>query len=230
MIVLNEVDSLSRGAQHALRRTMEKYGATCRLILCSQSTGRVLEPVRSRCLCLRVGAPSVEEVAGMLQKVGKAEGIGVGKALAERIAEESGRNARRALLVLEAMRVRGGLEGGEGAAAAAAASVPRADWEEAVGGIARDLQEEQSPGRLLVVRGKLYELLGHCIPGDVILQRLVSELLRRLDASLQHELVSWAAYFDHRMRMGSKPIFHLEAFCARFMAIYKAFLASMSFE
>ena len=67
VIVLLEVDSLSKGAQHALRRTMEKYGGTCRLILCSSSTGRLLEPVRSRCLCLRVPAPSQEVLAALIE-------------------------------------------------------------------------------------------------------------------------------------------------------------------
>ncbi len=30
-----------------------------------------------------------------------------------------------------------------------------------------------------------------------------------------------AARFEHRLQMGSKPIFHLEAFAAKVMAIYK---------
>lgn len=62
-MVLNEVDKLSKEAQHGLRRTMEKYMATCRLILCCNSTCKVIEPVRSRCLMVRVPAPSVEEVS-----------------------------------------------------------------------------------------------------------------------------------------------------------------------
>lgn len=53
---------MTRDAQHGLRRTMEKYVSSCRLILCCNSTSRVIPAIRSRCLAVRVAAPTVEEV------------------------------------------------------------------------------------------------------------------------------------------------------------------------
>ena len=50
------------------RRTMEKYMTTCRLILCCNSTSRVIPAVRSRCLCLRVPAPTHEQISFILKQ------------------------------------------------------------------------------------------------------------------------------------------------------------------
>lgn len=62
VVIINEADTLSRDAQAALRRTMEKYMSNLRIILCANSTSRLIAPIKSRCLLIRVAAPSPEEV------------------------------------------------------------------------------------------------------------------------------------------------------------------------
>jgi len=64
-----------------------------------------MDPVRSRCLCVRVAAPSLEVVQEQLYAVAKKEGLQLPAALAARIAASSCRDLRRALLTLEVCRV-----------------------------------------------------------------------------------------------------------------------------
>lgn len=48
--------------------------------------------------------------------------------------------------------------------------VAKADWETYCGKIADSIVKEQSAAKLLEVRGKVYELLSHCIPPTVVLK------------------------------------------------------------
>ncbi|KAL5720600.1 Subunit of heteropentameric Replication factor C (RF-C) [Ranunculus cassubicifolius] len=217
VLVLNEVDKLSREAQHSLRRTMEKYSASCRLILCCNSSSKVTEAVRSRCLNVRISAPPEEEITKVLEFIGKKENLQLPPGFVARIATQSNRSLRRAILLFETCRV-------QQYPFTSNQVIPPMDWEQYVCEIASDIMQEQSPKRLFLVRGKMYELLINCIPPVIILKRLLSELLKKLDAELKHEVCHWAAYYEHRMRLGQKAIFHIEAFVAKFMSIYKTFL------
>jgi len=222
VVVMHDVDRLSRGAQHALRRTMERYMATCRLILCCNSTGKVIDALHSRCLLLRVPAPTPAELTGVLVSIAAKEGlVGLSPELAELIALSSDRNARRAILMLEAMKARHSplLPGMQ---------PELADWQKHIATIASDIMREQSPNQLMAVRGKLYELLGHCVPPSMLLRELCDSLLSKCDASLAPVIVEHASAYERRLGDGSKAIIHIEAFVARFMSLYKHFLlASM---
>ena len=104
------------------------------------------------------------------------------------------------------------------------APIPKTDWEQYIKQLASGITKEQSPKSLIAAREKLYELLINCIPAQVILKQLVMELLPTLDDSIKGDVVTWAAFYEHRIALGSKEIFHLEAFIAKFMAIYKKYL------
>ena len=47
-----------------------------------------------------------------------------------------------------------------------------------------------------------------------------------LHATVQRAIVRQAATYDHHMKLGSKPIMHLEAFTANVMMAQKQYLAS----
>merc|ERR1712072_1612159 len=96
VVVIDEAGTLTGQAQAALRRTMERYMKTCRIILLCDSASKIIPPLRSRCLAVRVGAPSNEEVQRVLQKVGRQESLEVHPELALRIANKADRDMRRA--------------------------------------------------------------------------------------------------------------------------------------
>lgn len=138
---------------------------------------------------LRVGAPSQEEVSAIqadshiaeyrllafqickvISYVAGKEKLTVPTHVAEMLARNSNGNLRRALLSLEALHTQDpaftsispntkeGLD-----------TIPRPDWEKYCSQVAEKILSEQSPERLLEVRGSLYELLVHCIPPTLVI-------------------------------------------------------------
>lgn len=106
--------------------------------------------------------------------------------------------------------------------------VTEPDWQIYIKNIANLMVSEQSPKRLLEVRNRFYELLIHSIPTDLIFKVLLQEVTKNCDLQLKIQVCNMAADYEHRMHHGSKIIFHLEAFAARFMQIYKKYMdASM---
>lgn len=217
VVLLTEVDRLTKDAQHALRRTMEKYMATCRILLVTNSTSKVIPAIRSRCLNIRIPAPSLNEVMSVLQTVAKKEGCNLPSELAQKIAEKSRRNLRRAILLTEACKVQQYPFKND-------QNVMDLDWEVFLKDTAQQIVQEQSPKRLQEVRGRLYELLTHCIPPDVIFIGLHKELVKNCDGELRTEVTHLAAQYEHRLTQGNKSIYHLEAFVAKFMSIYMKFV------
>ncbi len=98
------------------------------------------------------------------------------------------------------------------------------DWEVFLRETARMAAQQQNVERVVAVRERLYELLCHCIPADVIFRGLLKELLAICDEQLKPVIVGMAAELEHRMNLGDKQIFYLESFVVKFMAEYKRYL------
>ncbi|CEM26005.1 unnamed protein product [Vitrella brassicaformis CCMP3155] len=216
VVVINEVDRLSHQAQAALRRTMEKYVGACRIIMTANNFAKVLPPIRSRCLCIRVPSPTNQEIREVMHQIAVNENITVPDDLVDRIIAASGRDLRRALLMLETAKIKH-------YPFKANQKPPLVAWEEFLEKeICDTIMKNQTPKGVIAVRSKYYDLMGCMIPADVILKTLVKMLLKKVSGdTLKSKIVTFAASFEHTMRLGAKEIFHLEAFTANVMSAIK---------
>ena len=155
-----------------------------RIILCANSTSRLIAPIKSRCLLMRVAAPNRDEMLTVLNHVAKRAGAGsVPEDVAGQIIIDANGNMRKAILVFEAMKMQsyacpinlflyqnGLLEPKFRSDLSSSQPVAKPDWETYCSKVADMIIQEQTPQRVMEVRAKLYELLSHCIPGTIILK------------------------------------------------------------
>eukprot|EP00796_Vickermania_ingenoplastis_P006627 gene6627-4747_t len=217
VVVLNEVDRMTKSAQHALRRTMEKYMKTCRLILICSSLSRLIAPLRSRCLAIRVPGHPQENLQRAVRRVCAGEGLmEPSDSFISLLYQRCDGNLRRGILMLEAAVMnKVDLSGAGG-------DIPLPDWKLFLQDAVQVILTEQSPKALHDVRRMYYDVLGHCIAGETVLRELTDALVASLPAALQPAIFRLAAQYDYNMRVGTKPVLHLEAFTAGVMQLARA--------
>ena len=75
IIFLDEADSLTADAQHALRRTMEKYSSETRFILSANYASKIIEPIQSRCVVFRFKQLTSADMRKYVERIAKEEGL-----------------------------------------------------------------------------------------------------------------------------------------------------------
>jgi len=71
----NYFNSMTEGAQQALRRTMELYSKTTRFALACNTSDKIIEPIQSRCAMIRYGKLTDAQVLKKIIEVCKLEGV-----------------------------------------------------------------------------------------------------------------------------------------------------------
>ncbi|XP_077370236.1 replication factor C subunit 2 isoform X4 [Festucalex cinctus] len=77
IIILDEADSMTDGAQQALRRIMEIYSKTTRFALACNASDKIIEPIQSRCAVLRYSKLTDGQILARLQEVVEKERLSV---------------------------------------------------------------------------------------------------------------------------------------------------------
>ncbi|GMG17815.1 hypothetical protein BVG19_g2965 [[Candida] boidinii] len=230
-VIINEAEMLSRDAQAALRRTMEKYSATLRLILICNSTSSIIDPIKSRTLLVRVSSPSIQEMSKVFNKVIERETTEVKRSfpssdsdrekIFNKISEVTNGNLRMGLLMLEAMYMNY-----EVVTTGTPIIVP--DWEGVIKNLAKSVISDRTVANLNSTRTILYELIAHSIPSKLILKTLLWELWGLIEKpaykvkdvnKIRSSIVDAAAVYDERLSIGNKDIFHLEGFITKIMVV-----------
>jgi replication factor C small subunit len=108
LLVLDEADHLTADAQHALRRTMESYASSCRMILICNYSSRIIPPIQSRCAIFKFNRLDDESISERLSYIAAAEKIKVNASGLEAILYLAEGDMRAAINLLQASSSTGG--------------------------------------------------------------------------------------------------------------------------
>lgn len=215
IILIKNVDRLSKNAQHSLRRTMEKYTKECRFILCCNGVGRIIDPLKSRCLMMRLSAPTDDEVYTILRNILHKENItNIGYSKISDIIEISNGNIKKSIFILQAKTLNPTIK-------------LELEWKTIIGDIVRDALYEQSPAQIQKIRIKLYDLLSYCISGGEIILYMLNEILWLVDDKIKNQIINYACQYEINLSLGNKDILHLEAFMVHVIVTYRQFIATL---
>ncbi|WP_455363318.1 replication factor C small subunit [[Eubacterium] cellulosolvens] len=208
ILVLDEADNMTADAQHALRRTMERYTDTCRFILSCNYSGKIIEPIQSRCAIFRFVPLNEEDVAGYLKTIGEKEHVRLEDSGLRALTDASEGDLRKAINILQA-----------------AASIGKPIDENLVydvvskakPGDVQDLLETAIKGDFIKAREKLRSLLlQQGLSGKDILKQIHSEILRMpMPEKGKIDLIDATGEIDYRLVQGADEEVQLSSLLAR---------------
>lgn len=102
ILVLDEADHLTGDAQHALRRTMESYAGSCRMILICNYSSRIIPPIQSRCAVFKFSPLDDEAIAERLEYIAEEEKVSTEEEGIEAILYLANGDMRAAINLLQA--------------------------------------------------------------------------------------------------------------------------------
>jgi len=102
ILIMDEADSLTTAAQHALRRIMEIYTGTCRFCLIGNYSENIIDPIQSRCSIFRFRPLSEADTKEWISTIASKEGVQLLEKGLEAIYEASKGDLRKSINLLQA--------------------------------------------------------------------------------------------------------------------------------
>ena len=107
IVFLDEADALTSEAQHALRRTMERYSSGTRFIMSANYSSKIIDPIQSRCVVFRFKPLKEEEMKEYIRRIAEKETLEVTDKAIEALLYVSDGDLRRLTNTMQSVAVSG---------------------------------------------------------------------------------------------------------------------------
>ena len=206
IVCLDEADSLTNDAQHALRRTMERYSESTRFVLIANYSSKIIDPIQSRCAIFRFKALSELDSVDFLRRIVATEKLDIEEPALQAILHLSEGDMRRAVNILQSAATAPKINEKTiyDMAAAAHPHLVRAMLEQAVAGL------------FPAARELLIRMIRDGIAGEDIMKEMGKQV-HSLDVpdAKKVSLIEKVGEYEFRIACGGTPQIQIEAFLAQ---------------
>ena len=214
IIFLDEVDNMTKDAQHALRREMEMYTKTASFILSCNYSSKIIDPIQSRCAIFRFAPIKGQDIVKRLEYITKEENFDYDKSAIEIIVYFAEGDMRKAINILQA-----------------SASMGDKITEEKVNDVVSKARPQDInnmitkalAGDFMGARDLLREtMISQGTSGEDLVNQIYQDVVKRamgekMDSEIYIDLIDAIAQTDFRIREGANPRIQLEALLTKFL-------------
>lgn len=211
LIILDESDQMTGPAQTALRRIMETSSRTSRFILICNQSGKIIEPIQSRCAIFRFSKLDRKAMIEHLCFIAKREKVQLEPEAAERIVDYAEGDLRHAINALQT-------------ASAYKDGIVDDKVVSAVIGEASPIQvqimiNKAVSGNFIEARKIMYDLMGNFgFSGQDIVRQMQRELFKMSTLTPEEKayMSNIIGVYDFRLTQGANSDIQLSALLAQF--------------
>lgn len=214
IIFLDEVDNMTKDAQHALRREMEMYTKTASFILSCNYSSKIIDPIQSRCAIFRFTPVKGNQIIDRLELISKAENLNITRSAIENIVYFAEGDLRKAINILQA-------------SASTTDEITDENIQEIVSKAkpqdVRKIVRMALNGDFIGARDLLREVMViQGTSGEDMITQIYQEISRMsMENLIQNDvyvdLIENIGEYDFRIREGSNPRIQLEALLTKFL-------------
>ena len=212
IIYLDECDSLTKEAQHALRRTMETYSNTCRFILSCNYSSKVIDPIQSRCALFKFRPLEEKYLKEIIENIAKNEKLKMDNKAVKAIYELSEGDARKAENILQ------------GCSAVSNNITEDLVYEIASSATPKEISnvlDAAIKGNFVISRNLLLDvMLKHGLSGLDVIKQIQKEVWNlKINDKEKIRLIDKCGEIEFRMVEGSDEFLQLETLLANFIGV-----------
>ena len=222
IVVINKIDNLSNTAQASLRRTMEKYADSCKFIFICDQLSKMIEPLRSRCIEVRIPLPSECQILNALLHICHIENINVSSNDLAEILFNCNQKIYNAIWLLEFKKNNFIFNNSKDRIL------------EKIVEMITNNKNYNNKGLLNIIR-KSRELFYKLSITNITTQEIISEIMCKLlkyfkDINLKSHIIEITSIFELRKSLGTRHIECFEAYIIRLIYLFSNYIKGQDYQ